>query len=107
MVQFFTGTTINAETPVVIIGPQHEPRLQCDEPFLPLTNSLSVHARFHCESDSPLFNEWTGYVFFHVTAKGQRMEKLVQSIEYPKHPSTKHRLHKLFEMRIPGGEYLM
>jgi hypothetical protein len=48
-----------------------------------------------------------GYVFFHVTAKGQRMEKLVQSIEYPKHPSTKHRLHKLFEMRIPGGEYLM
>jgi hypothetical protein len=68
------------------------------------TNSLSEHARVNWESDSPLFNEWTGYVFFHITAKGQRMEKVIQEVS---HHNSKHSLQKLFEIRIPGGEYLM
>ena len=146
VVQLLTGTTIDPGTKVVIIGLQHELRLECEEPFLLCpadaktresslhemntvlqkdfekalqnlnrfvlkkdgngrpTNSLSEHARVAWESDGPLFNEWTGYVFFHITAKGQRMEKLVQEISQH---SSKHSLQKLFDMRIPGGEYLM
>jgi hypothetical protein len=34
VVQLFTGTMIGPQTPVVIIGPQHEPRLECEQPFL-------------------------------------------------------------------------
>ena len=57
------------------------------------------------EADGPLFNEWTGYVFFHVTVKAQRMEKLLQSIEELQ--PGKYSLQKTFEMRLPSGDYLM
>ncbi len=147
--QLFTGTIIGPQTPVVIIGPQHELRLECEQPFILCpadaktsesllhkmdtelqqafenaiqnlnrfvlkkdqngrpTNSLSEHARFTVESDGPLFNEWTGYVFFHVTAKAQRIEKLFQSLQDSKLIPGKHSLQQLFEMKIPGGNYLM
>ncbi len=59
------------------------------------------------ESDGPLFNEWTGYVFFHVTVKAQRMGKLLQSIQDSALHLSKYSLQKLFEMRLPSGDYLM
>jgi hypothetical protein len=71
------------------------------------TNSLSEHARITVKSDGPLFNEWTGYVFFHVTAKAQRMEKLFQSLQDTKLFPGKYSLQHMLEMRIPGGDYLM
>ena len=147
VVQSLTGTIIGPQTPATILGPQHELRLECNQPFqlcpadaktlesslhhmstdLQIefekaiqnlnrfvlkkdqngrpTNSLSEHARFTVESDGPLFNEWTGYVFFHVTVKAQRMEKLLQSIE--ELLPGKYSLQKMFEMRLPSGDYLM
>jgi hypothetical protein len=34
VVQLITGTMIRPQTPVVIIGSQHELRLECEQPFL-------------------------------------------------------------------------
>jgi hypothetical protein len=150
IVEFLTGKTIIPGTAAIIIGPEHELRLECQPSQTPFTlcpldtktpestlqrmdtekqqaferamqnlnrfeikrdqegqptNSLSKYAGFELDSGDPLFNQWTGFVFFNVTVKSQRMEKLMQMVELS--GPGKHSLKKLFGIRTPNGELLM